>query len=70
MGLEPSELTHEENPMTKHHESSHGFADDPQKVHDAGRKGGTNQDVKTDRAEKARVGGQHSHGGTPRRSDR
>lgn len=56
--------------MTKQHESSHGFADDPQKVHDAGRKGGTNQDVKTDRAEKARVGGQHSHGGTPRRSDR
>ncbi|HKS14165.1 MAG TPA: general stress protein [Pseudomonas sp.] len=49
--------------MSKHRESGQGFSDNPQKVHDAGGKGGGHQDVKTDRAEKARVGGQHSHGG-------
>ncbi|MBF8739438.1 MULTISPECIES: KGG domain-containing protein [Pseudomonas] len=55
--------------MSKHRDAGHGFADDPQKVSEAGRKGNTKQDVKTDRAEKARVGGQHSHGGTPRRGE-
>ncbi len=49
--------------MSKHSDSRHGFSDDPHKVSEAGRKGGSNANVSTDRAEKARVGGQHSHGG-------
>lgn len=44
----------------------HRFADDPQKVSEAGRQGGgtTGGDVRSDinRAEKTRKGGQHSHG--------
>ncbi|MBV4485127.1 general stress protein [Pseudomonas sp. SWRI153] len=47
--------------MTKHN-SDHSFADDPQKIKDAGKKGGNPVNLKVDRAEKARVGGQHSHG--------
>jgi len=50
--------------MTDKPQSQHSFADDPQKIKDAGKKGGNAVDVKLDRAEKARVGGQHSHGGT------
>lgn len=53
--------------MTAHHkDGKHSFADDPQKVSEAGGKGGgqtTGIDVKRDRAERARTGGQHSHGG-------
>nr|WP_158459330.1 general stress protein [Pseudomonas fluorescens] len=56
--------------MSKKPETGHGFSDNPQKVHDAGGKGGSHQDVKTDRAEKARVGGQHSNGGSDRRGGR
>lgn len=56
--------------MSKKPESGHGFSDNPQKVHDAGGKGGSGKDLKVDRAEKARVGGQHSHGGTDRKSGR
>ncbi|KSD30256.1 general stress protein [Pseudomonas aeruginosa] len=45
----------------------HHFADDPQKVSEAGRKGsrhaGGNVEADTNRAEQARKGGQHSHGG-------
>ncbi|MBF8779327.1 general stress protein [Pseudomonas fulva] len=55
--------------MSKRHQSG-GFSDDPQKIHDAGSKGGSNQDIKNTRAEKARIGGQHSNGGTDRRSGR
>lgn len=55
--------------MTKHHDNGHGFADNPQRVHDAGRKGGSGKDLKQDRAEKARVGGQHSNGGSRRRGE-
>lgn len=43
----------------------HGLSDDPQKVSGAGGKGSgqtTGVDVKRDRAERARTGGQHSHG--------
>ncbi|WP_155742059.1 general stress protein [Pseudomonas sp. E141] len=50
--------------MTGKHRSEHSFADDPQKIKGAGKKGSNAVDVKLDRAEKARVGGQHSHGGT------
>lgn len=50
--------------MTSKHQSGHSFADDPQKIKEAGKKGGTAVDVKLDRAEKARTGGQNSHGGT------
>ena len=50
--------------MTKRQEPHHGFSDDPQKVKEAGRKGESNANVATDKAEKARIGGQHSHGGT------
>ena len=46
--------------MTKR--QHHGFSDDPQKVKEAGRKGETKANVATDKAEKARIGGQHSHG--------
>lgn len=47
--------------------SRHGFSDDPQRVHDAGGASGgrtTGGNVRSDinRAEKARKGGQHSHG--------
>jgi general stress protein YciG len=54
--------------MTTHKGGKHSFADDPQKVSEAGRKGsgpatGGNVRSDTDRAEKARKGGQHSHGG-------
>ncbi|MED7670592.1 general stress protein [Pseudomonas moraviensis subsp. stanleyae] len=48
--------------MTNHHKEQ-PFAEDPQKIKEAGKKGGTSVNVKVDRAEKARVGGQHSHGG-------
>jgi uncharacterized protein len=53
--------------MTKHKGGKHSFADDPQKVSEAGRKGsghatGGNVRSDIDRAEKARKGGQHSHG--------
>ncbi|MHC8361653.1 general stress protein [Pseudomonas sp. LS2P72] len=50
--------------MTKRQESHHGFSDAPQKVKEAGRKGEQHANVATDKAEKARIGGQHSHGGT------
>lgn len=50
--------------MTKRQESHHGFSDDPQKVKEAGRKGEPKVNVAIDKAEKARIGGQHSHGGT------
>lgn len=50
--------------MTKRQEPHHGFSDDPQKVKEAGRKSVPNANVATDRAEKARVGGQHSKGTT------
>ena len=50
--------------MTKRQEPHHGFADDPQKVKEAGRKSLSEANVTTDRAEKARVGGQHSNGST------
>lgn len=47
--------------------TGHGFSDDPQKVAEAGRASGqtTGGNVRSDtnRAEKARKGGQHSHGG-------
>lgn len=48
--------------MTNHHKGQ-PFAEDPQKIKEAGKKGGSSVNVKVDRAEKARVGGQHSHGG-------
>jgi len=50
--------------MTKRQDTHHGFSDDPQKVKEAGRKGESKANVPTDKAEKARIGGQHSHGGT------
>jgi general stress protein YciG len=50
--------------MTSKHTSEHAFADDPEKIKGAGKKGGAQPDIKLDRAEKARVGGQHSHGGS------
>ncbi|MBC3207466.1 general stress protein [Pseudomonas sp. SWRI111] len=50
--------------MTEKHRSEHSFADDPQKIKSAGKKGDPTANVKLDRAEKARVGGQHSHGGS------
>jgi general stress protein YciG len=53
----------EDRTMTNHHKDQ-PFAEDPQKIKEAGKKGGTSVNVKVDRAEKARVGGQHSHGGT------
>ncbi|WP_460318125.1 general stress protein [Pseudomonas ogarae] len=49
--------------MTKRQETHHGFSDDPQKVKEAGREGESNTNVATDKAEKARIGGQHSNGG-------
>lgn len=48
--------------MTKRQEPHHGFSDDPQKVKEAGRKSELDVNVATDKAEKARIGGQHSHG--------
>jgi general stress protein YciG len=50
--------------MTKRQERHHSFSDDPQKVKEAGRKSEQNANVAPDKAEKARIGGQHSHGGT------
>lgn len=50
-----------DNPTDKQ-PAHRGFSDDPQKVRDAGRKGDTHANVATDKAEKARIGGQHSHG--------
>ena len=55
--------------MSSHRKTGHGFSDDPQKVHDAGRKGQAGMDLKVDRADKARVGGQHSNGGNRRRGE-
>lgn len=49
--------------MTKRQDPHHGFSDDPQKVKEAGHKGESKANVATDKAEKARIGGQHSHGG-------
>jgi general stress protein YciG len=49
--------------MTNHRKDQ-PFAEDSQKIKEAGKKGGNSVNVKVDRAEKARVGGQHSHGGT------
>jgi general stress protein YciG len=46
--------------MTK--QQHHSFSDDPQKVKEAGRKGETKGNIATDKAEKSRIGGQHSHG--------
>ncbi|WP_122611389.1 general stress protein [Pseudomonas viridiflava] len=48
--------------MSNHHKDQ-PFAEDPQKIKEAGKKGESPVNVKVDRAEKARVGGQHSHGG-------
>lgn len=48
--------------MNNHHKDQ-PFAEDPQKIKEAGKKGESPVNVKVDRAEKARVGGQHSHGG-------
>ncbi|MBA1203809.1 general stress protein [Pseudomonas capeferrum] len=55
--------------MTNHHKPHYGPSD-PEKASHGG--GGTPPpvDIKTDRAEKARVGGQHSNGGTRRRDDK
>ncbi len=51
--------------MTKRQNPRHGFFRRPsKKVKEAGRKGESNANVATDKAEKARIGGQHSHGGT------
>jgi general stress protein YciG len=55
--------------MSKHNKSGHGFSDDPEKVNQAGRKGNSPVNLKVDRADKARVGGQHSNGGSPRRGE-
>ncbi|SDZ59320.1 hypothetical protein SAMN03159453_04864 [Pseudomonas sp. NFIX28] len=55
----------EETPMNKNDKpgSDHSFADDPEKVKNADKKIDPAPEIKTDRAEKARIGGQHSHGG-------
>lgn len=67
LGVAPIEVTtrllQRRSAMTKRQEPHHGFSDDPQKVKEAGRKGEPNANVATDKAEKARIGGQHSHGG-------
>ena len=55
--------------MSSHRKTGHGFSDYPQKIDQAGRKGNAAVNLKVDRAEKARVGGQHSNGGSPRRGE-
>lgn len=49
--------------MTTHKGGKQNVADDPQKI-SGGKGGGQTEgiDVKRDRAERARTGGQHSHG--------
>lgn len=54
--------------MTNHHKPSYGTPEQD-KTGQAGRGSATNGDLKTDRAEKARIGGQQSNGGDRRRSD-
>lgn len=54
--------------MTNHHKPNYGASDQDK----SGHRGSTPPagiDLKRDRADKARVGGQHSHGGTPRRGE-
>lgn len=54
--------------MTNHHKPNYGTSG-PGKSDHQGSTAPAGVDLKRDRADKARVGGQHSHGGTPRRSE-
>jgi hypothetical protein len=54
--------------MTNHHKPAYGSTDQ-EKSGSGGRGAPAPADVKTDRAEKARIGGQQSNGGDRRRSD-
>ncbi|WP_263262782.1 hypothetical protein [Pseudomonas sp. RIT-PI-S] len=54
--------------MTNHHKPTYGPTD-MEKSSQGARKLPPHADVKTDRAEKARIGGQHSHGGPSRRGE-
>ncbi|WP_426149290.1 hypothetical protein [Pseudomonas sp. DC3000-4b1] len=53
--------------MTNHHKPTYGASDQDKSGH--GRGAPAPVDVKTDRAEKARIGGQHSNGGNRRRGE-
>ena len=55
--------------MTNHHKPNYGSSGDPQNVEQAGQKGNTAVNLKVDRAEKARVGGQQSNGSNRRRGE-
>lgn len=54
--------------MTNHHKPSYGSSD-PHNSSQGGKGAPAPVDIKTDRAEKARIGGQHSNGGTRRRGE-
>lgn len=55
--------------MTNHHKPNYGSSDQ-ERSSQGGRNTPPPVDIKNDRAEKARVGGQHSNGGTRRRDDK